>query len=79
MALIAGVGQGTFTVAVLWVAAALVALLARRTSAPGLITFGVLFAVGVVTIGLIFAPRETNEDVPSDSQVCARSFSRFVW
>ena len=72
MGLVLGVGEGTFTLAVLWALVALVIILARTSPRFSFVFFAcwcdncrvicvvTVFCAGIVTIGLAFAPREST-------------------
>ena len=60
MALILGIGQGLFAVALLWLAALIIISLFKAHRKRSLISFITITTVSLITLGLAVAPRVSD-------------------
>ena len=60
MALILGIGEGLFAVALLWLAALIILSLLKAHRRFSLICFITITTMGLITLGLAVAPRVSN-------------------
>ncbi|XP_041471330.1 transmembrane protein 218-like [Lytechinus variegatus] len=74
MALIFGVGTGLFVLAILWALAILLCAVFSRADKLRGAAFGIVLLVIIITLILVFIPREDSNAQPSDIKITDQTF-----